>query len=213
MDEDRKIRFLVPPTLFLVSLLWGAWFDSAKHDWVVNHVFQPDWPKLIGLVAGGSLVVFVGGYIIGTLTHFILRKCSIVCGHSSHEVVLNEEALTRVLQVLHADSAQNERERRRQELFAGVMFDHGILRERYEGIHKWLFRRWTGFNIAAASVTALILSLAFGTYVFHITITFQWCIPVVGFAILLAFVGRWAWRDTMQMLEFMARLLRDKEES
>jgi hypothetical protein len=73
MDEDRRIRFLVAPTLFVASLLWGAWSDHAWRDFMVATLKDHEWPKLIAAIAGGGLLVFVAGYVIGTWTYFVLR--------------------------------------------------------------------------------------------------------------------------------------------
>jgi hypothetical protein len=61
MDEDRRIRFLIPPLLFVASLLLGAFVDQSTRDLIVkvfvfNSSESADWPKLlIGLIAGGWL--------------------------------------------------------------------------------------------------------------------------------------------------------------
>lgn len=73
MDEDRTIRFYVAPVLFLMSLIWGAWFDPVKHHVIADHLQWDKLPNLIGLAAGGGFVVFAFGYVIGTLTYAILR--------------------------------------------------------------------------------------------------------------------------------------------
>jgi hypothetical protein len=162
MDEDRRIRFLVAPTLFVASLLWGAWSDHAWRDFMVATLRDHEWPKLIAAIAGGSLVVFVAGYVIGTWTYFVLRmifqfrpECS---GKSRfHEVAMSGGAFKLVWGKVGYGSSNPS-----QELFAGVVFDHGIIRENYKGIHEWLVRRWNGFNIAASSFWGLVFSLSFG---------------------------------------------------
>jgi hypothetical protein len=74
MDEDRKIRFLVPPMLFLASLLIGALSDPARREFIRGILEKPDLSKsLIELVAGGGVVVLAGGYVFGTFSYFSLR--------------------------------------------------------------------------------------------------------------------------------------------
>ena len=59
MDEVRRIRLLIAPALFVASILWGAWWDPDST--FSKHVFRDhDWSKVIGLIAGGGFVVFVG---------------------------------------------------------------------------------------------------------------------------------------------------------
>jgi hypothetical protein len=73
MDEARTIRFYVAPVLFLMSLIWGAWFDPTKQHVILDHLQVDKLPNLIGLAAGGGFVVFAFGYVIGTLTYAFLR--------------------------------------------------------------------------------------------------------------------------------------------
>jgi hypothetical protein len=73
MDEARTIRFYVAPVLFLMSLIWGAWFDPTKQHVILDHLQVDKLPNLIGLAAGGGFVVFAFGYVIGTLTCAFLR--------------------------------------------------------------------------------------------------------------------------------------------
>jgi hypothetical protein len=128
-----------------------------------------------------------------------------------HEAAMSNETLNWVWTTLGADPEASSLERRRQELFAAAAFDYAILNKDYKGVHEWLFRRWSAFNIAANSLWALYLSLPFGLVV-GIRWTGQWWVPVVLFSIVLIPVMIWAWRDTMDMLEFMARLLSKKNE-
>jgi hypothetical protein len=210
MDEDRKIRFLVAPILLLASIVWGAWSDETFHYLMRDPSF--DWSKLAGLIAGGSLVVFAGGYIVGTITYVLLRFAFILRPMHKprfHEVAMSAEALKEVWKRINAFEA-SESEQRRRELFAGAFFDYVVLRKEYEGVHEWLFRRWNGFNIAANSIVALYFSLLLGL-AFGIHLTWVWCLPVLVLAVLLCFVMYWAWNDTMTMLDFMIWLLAEKE--
>jgi phosphotransferase system glucose/maltose/N-acetylglucosamine-specific IIC component len=206
MDEDRRIRFLVAPMLFVASLLLGALSDQTARDFIVQTLKNPDWSKLIGLIAGGGVVVFAVGYIIGTVTYFVLRLLFRYrpqrWGKSRfHEVALSDDAFFQVWTKLGASGMPD----RWQELFAGVAFDHGVLRESPEGVHRWLFRRWNAFNIATTSFCGLILSFPFGHFI-GIPCSLAWYFSVGAFAAILVFVMVWAWRDTMNMADFMARL-------
>jgi hypothetical protein len=213
MDEDRKIRFLVAPILFVASLLVGALLDqNARHalDELLNKL---DLSKSIGLIIGGGALVFAAGYAIGTFTQFVLRLIFRFRPHSwgksrFHEVALSDKSLEQVWGLIGAPPGKPERYRS-QELFAGVAFDHGFLRKDWEGVHQWLFRRWNGFNIAANSISALVLSLLVGPWI-GVPREPTWVLSVAAFGLILLCMAILAWRDTMHMLEFMARLAVDK---
>jgi hypothetical protein len=172
MDEERRIRFLVAPILFVASVLWGgAWWDHSAREFIEHalrdHADHPDWSKLIGLIAGGGFAVFVAGYVIGTLTTFFLRTLFQI-GHcvgftksQFHEVSMSDGALDLVWKRLDAP----EKWARSQELFAGAAFDYDVLLKDHAGVHQWMLRRWTAFNIAATSICGKrSLSLTFSTW-------------------------------------------------
>jgi hypothetical protein len=91
-------------------------------------------------------------------------------------------------------------------LSAGAAFDHSIVRREHWGVHRWLFRRWNAFSIAATSISALALSLLPGCLIGIPRMQIWWLGPVIGFSLILVPVAYWAWRDTMKMVEFMAML-------
>jgi hypothetical protein len=207
VDEDRRIRFLVAPTLFVASLLWGAISDQTARDLIYQVLKTLDWSKLIGLLAGGGIVVFAAGYIFGTIGYFFLRLLFRFrpkkWGKSRfHEVAFSEDSFKKVWKRFNPSETPD----RQQELSAGVAFDHGLLRGDYEGIHRWLFRRWNAFSIAITSFCALVLSVPFGLTIVNIPFNYTWGIPVAVFASILLVMAYWAWNDTMNMLDFMAGL-------
>ncbi len=158
------------------------------------------------------MVVFTAGYVIGTFTYFVLRlafqcKSQYWGGPRFHEVALSDEALANVWEILGAPGKSN----RAQELYAGAAFDYGVLSVKHEGIHRWLFRRWNAFSIAATSFWGLFLSFPFG-YAVGIPLLFRWLFPVAVFQVILVVVMRWAWHDAMNMAGFMAnRLAKDNK--
>jgi hypothetical protein len=132
MDEDRRVRFFVAPLLLIASLLWGALLDHTYQRIIINFLTHTDnLSKLIGLAAAGGFVVFTFGYVIGTITYFLLGTffClrAKLCRVKSkfHEVSLSKDELEKVWATLNYGGASDKR---KQELYAGVAFDHGLLR-------------------------------------------------------------------------------------
>jgi amino acid transporter len=208
VDEDRRIRFLVPPVLFAASLLLGASSDETTRSLIRSALANADLSKwigvLVGLIAGAGILVFAVGYVIGTCT--LLRLFfRYILKIQFHEAPLSDHALPLVWKTLHATGSPS----RKQKLSATVAFDFDVLREKHERVHHWLIRRWNAFSIASTSLFGLILSFLCG-YGIGMALTATWIIPVVIFMIILVFVMTWAWRDNMSMLDFMA-LLPEKE--
>jgi hypothetical protein len=172
---------------------------------------KPDLSKsLIELAAAGSIGVFAGGYVFGTISHFFLRIIFVVTRRSwggSHEVVLDSVSRRKVLARLHA--VPGTPDEASQDLYAGAAFDYDILKKHHKGVHRWLFRRWNGLNIAANSISALLLSLLAGLLI-GIPLNLTWLLSVLIFVAVLGVVGFLAWRDTMHMLRFMANVEANK---
>jgi hypothetical protein len=200
MDDDRKIRFLVPSILFLASLFIGALSDPTAHEFVAGVLKNSDWSKSIGLIAGGGVVVFAAGYVIGTFTYFILRLI-FLCWGRFHEVALSDDSFRQIWDRMGAPGKPD----RSQELSAGAAFDHDVLRSSREGVHRWLVRRWNGFNTAANSLSAVALSFLAGPFI-GVPLGRTWFLTVIPFGVILIPVMLWARRDMMNMVGFMASL-------
>jgi len=210
MDEERRIRFLVSPALFIASLFIGAWSDPMAHDWIERIIEKSEWSKLVELAAAGGAVVFAGGYVFGTISYFFLRLvflCRPRHWGRFHEVAFSDKSFGQVWDLIGAPGELD----RSQELSAGAVFDFDVLRNRYKGVHQWLFRRWSAFNIAASSITALALSFPAGNFI-GIPWSLAWFLSVGIFIVFLWFVMFWAWRDTMRMARFMASIEAKKAE-
>ena len=207
MDEKRRFRFLIAPILFFASLTWGAWLDPVWRCYLKEGVQAlPNQPIAGSLVtlAGGGIALFASGFVIGTLTYFVLRGFCIIrfwnC-NKQHEVRLSTETL----RLLWARMNVPGEFKGSDELYLGVTLDHGVLLESHKGLHEWLARRWGAFAVNCTSVTALILSLSIG-YIAGIHIVWAWWFPVTIITIAFASTAVWAWRDTMGMLDFQAKL-------
>jgi len=209
MDKDRKIRFLVSPLFFVASLLLGLLLDRTQT--LTNFLpcvvlDRSKLPLLVALLAGGGIVVFTLGYVIGTTTYVILRVPFMIAAHfgwgsGSHEIALSDESLGLIWRKV---GAPGEPDRSRM-FFAGTTFDHDILQKKHKGVHRWIVRRWNAFSIAATSVFALLLSLGVGKYGLRIRMTCGYLILVTITCVVLGFEAYTAWRDTMGMLNFQAR--------
>lgn len=149
-------------------------------------------------------MIIAAGYVFGTATYWALRVCFMASPKSVsrfHEAAFSNETLGAVWKSL--GRAAPERMAAEQALYGVVAFDYGILREQFPGIHEWLTRRWSGFAVAAISVTALLCSFAFGLWI-GIRPTVAWFLPWGVFIVPLVSVAWWAQRDVERMIRFMA---------
>jgi len=201
MDDVRKIRLLIPPFFLIGSLLWGLWCDhQTSLNTLMPGIKLDDPIALLSLIAGGGLIVVTFGFLLGTITIFFLRTI-FKCFGKNHEVAVSGDAMQRIQKHL---SIPDELCNKKNEFFTGVAFDHETLKNEKEGIHLWLVRRWSGFNISANSTTALILSLLFGKFL-GIEITSDWLLTLIPIILLLVWSATMAWLDSMGMVEFQAR--------
>jgi hypothetical protein len=209
MPEDRRIRFLVSPILLLFSLGWGMWLDCHWHPFL-NHFFPENKSTSQGLtiIAGGGVVVFAFGVLIGTTTYALLRLLSICIryfqsdGVKTHELYVTNDTLALIWKKLEARPPE---EPDRSHFFAAMAFEHGILAQSKPKVHLWLARRWNAFSISATCFMGLVYSLLIGL-IACIHLSFWWWFPCCVALLAFGLTARWSWRDTMGMLAFQARL-------
>ena len=119
MDEQRKIRWLIPPFLFLGSLVWGiasggvsmpklpqpllSLFQSTTQPANGGHWGPENVIAILGLVAAGGGFLLASGYVFTTITicllqaFFYIRAWILELGSGpprsrNHEVELSKEA-------------------------------------------------------------------------------------------------------------------------
>lgn len=211
MDEERKVRFLVAPVLFLASLALGMLLDPSwrlcMYGVVSKLAKEPITGLIVAFVSGG-ITVFASGFMIGTITYALLRAGFAFTrylrgrGPSQHEVALSKDTVPKLLRQFKISEQVTEDDH----LYLGVTLDHDVLRKKREGVHNWIKRRWNAFNINCTSVTGLLLSLIVGALL-GIYPSANWYIPVIVAALMFCVTARWAWKDTMGMLAFQANKL------
>ena len=193
MDQDRQIRFLIPPFSLIGSLFLGAKLNGID----LSSAFKPEMAKdLLGLLAATAVLILPMGFLIGVISVTLLRIIAVVLRQPTHEVYLSHSTLARIWEQIRTSMVQD----RNLALYAAVTFDHELLAP---GIHSWLMRRWNAFNTACGSVVALALALCVAP-LFSLRRVLPWtCSTVVLAAVLLAFAII-AWRETMKMVEFQS---------
>jgi hypothetical protein len=145
MDQDRQIRFAIPPFFLFASLLWGAYLGGRD----LSPIFRPETAKeVLGLLAAAAVAVVPIGFLISTLSVTLLRGLAAVFGNPTYEAVLSDSTLERVWNQLAGKQTKNKK----LTLYAAATFDHELLAA---GIHTWLLRRWDSFNVATHSIVAL----------------------------------------------------------
>lgn len=201
MDEERRIRFLIPPLFLIGSLLWGIACDPVTSLQGLVGLEPDDLGDMLALLAGGGVVVVTFGFLLGAITVFVLRTTFRIFLRRYHEVVLSQHALERIWDRL---AVPRDDRINRNELYAGAAFDHEIMKNSREGIHLWLMRRWNAFNVSASSTTALVVSVIGGVCCLDVSISWKWVLPVCLIIALLLWSAVVAHRDTMRMIEFQA---------
>jgi hypothetical protein len=193
MDQDRQIRFAIPPFFLFASLLWGAYLGGRD----LSPIFRPETAKeVLGLLAAAAVAVVPIGFLISTLSVTLLRGLAAVFGNPTYEAVLSDSTLERVWNQLASKQTKNKK----LTLYAAATFDHELLAA---GIHTWLLRRWNSFNVATHSIVALALAHAVAP-IFRIPQVCAWWISTVIVVTLLLWTALNAWRETMTMIEFQS---------
>ena len=69
MDQDRQIRFAIPPFFLLASLLWGAHLGGRD----LTPILKPDTAKeVLGLLGAAVVAIIPMGFRISSLSIILL---------------------------------------------------------------------------------------------------------------------------------------------
>lgn len=203
MDQDRAIRFAIPPFFLFASLLWGAHLGGCDLSaWLLSTgnvtIEKLDIAKeLLGLLAATAVAIVPVGFLISSLSVFLLRFIALIARKPTYEAVLDNHTLQRIWNQLYTHPQAVNRS---QTLYGVATFDHELLKA---GIHTWLLRRWNSFNVAAHSIVALVLAHVVAP-IFSIPQTFKWGLSTVVLVLILFINALQAWRETMGMIEFQS---------
>jgi len=204
MDQERQIRFLIPPFFLFSSLLWGIyWSDPVHLHW--HDLIQGDLLKYIGIAAASALPL---GYLIGTFTVLFLKLFSLIIGHN-YEALFSLNTLVNMSEAIGKKTTENEFknmcrfQKMRIELNTAAVFDHEFHYNNSKGTHEWVMRRWNAVNISFNSITALLFAILSGCLL-KIPIKAFWTISTLILAAMFLTTGILAWRDIFKMFEFQS---------
>ena len=193
MDQERQIRFLIPPFVFILSLLWGAHLAGID----LRPLFGVDAIKsILGILAVGAVTAIAVGFIISTISVNILRVIFCLFKKPAYEATLTDETLRRIWLQIKTKLPFD----RNLALFAASTFDHELFSD---GIHYWLMRRWSSFNISFHCCVALALSDAIAPFL-PISQSYFWGITSIVLGLFFLLNAICAWRETMHMLDFQS---------
>ncbi len=191
MDQDRQVRFAIPPFFLLASLLWGAYLGGVD----LSPLLKPDTAKeILGLLAAAAVAVVPLGFLISSASILIMRGLAALLRTPTYEACLTDVAYGHVWTWTQSSLPKDKK----KTLYAVATFDHELLAPE---IHTWLMRRWNAFNVAAHSAVALLGAHVMAPY-FHVPQTVRWARWTAILMALLIYAAVKAWLETMAMLEF-----------
>ncbi len=207
MDQNRQIRFLIPPFFLLASLFWADFLSGSN---IFSKIAVDPGKNILAIVASlGSTIplgFLIGGISIALLNLFGFVVSKIKKEKWNYESGILEEACKKIWPQLELES--NFKFDFEKRFYISATFDHDILPE---GINKWVMRRWNAFNINFNCYTALILSYAALLFL-PIDITLAWVSTTILLMALLLVNATAAWLQTMEMIEFQANRNLNKKE-
>jgi len=195
VDQDRQIRFLIPPFFFYASLAMGLYLGGRLRV-VVTALSEKPWKELhVLLIAAIGAATIPIGYIIGLVG---IRLVSIVFlvlfwRRIPWDVQWSDNSLQSLWRRL------GQTRDRRLDLQASSYYVHSLLPET---MYEWILRRWTAFLVAVHSMTALFLSHLVGRFALHIPPSLAWMLTSVVVSAVLLFAAVEAWQQVERMHRF-----------
>jgi hypothetical protein len=193
MDEARRFRFLIPPFFLAVSLIAGLYFSEFSLEQVLKS-YSTEHLLAFGAVIGASVLPL--GFLLTSLSILGLYACARAFGFKTYEAVLPTETWKRLWPLLSTSLPQDTK----WHLYAAATFDHALLAP---GVHEWIQRRWTTFNLSVHSFAAVAMS-HFAALLPAVRETWEWVLLTATLLLVFGVTARIAWLHTMRMLEFQA---------
>lgn len=158
MDQDRNLRSLIPPLVFVASLVWVRLLQSGWEGFQSDKVGA----TMAALLAGGAAVVVALGFVLSSVSILLLRawshqrfgKTIDIAGFPDDLIVSfgAEVGLSRDLALMYP-------------LQCAALYDHQVVREKRKGVHEWAARRWNMFHVSVHC--CLALALAHGAWLIY----------------------------------------------
>lgn len=194
MDDIRRIRFFIPPFIFFLSLFWGGYLSEPTPPWITEYKTE----NLLGLVAALGVSAIPLGFLISTISIFILRLLSHLLRRRTYEVSVDDDTRQRIRNRL----GQVPELDRNWEFYEIASFDHGLLPN---GVNRWIARRWTTFNVSAHSCVAVLIAYVLAPLL-SISWSWGWSLSTAVVIVMLYINARISYRETMRMIEFQSHL-------
>ena len=221
MDQNRQVRFLIPPFVFLFSLFCGDFLDIYELFPAFFKEARSDTLKVLATLLFGGAGVIALGFIIGSISmcFFELRKR--IC-KKDHEPI-TKDAVRHFLQVLDIEYEKDYKDKYEGNLYAVGVIHHGLLTAISPGLSDWITRRWNIFTVSLNCFVALILSFSIGAVfqiahlsaclmancefwkLFDLRVLLIWWIlyPVIG--LILCFNAKSTHKEITNMFSFIAQ--------
>jgi len=173
---EGKLRLLVAPFIFVLSLAVGLYFEDESHDRFLAIMESKNALALLGLIVAASIPI---GFLMRQLTIaglwllFLPSKQGFDASYSDWELsALNKASGTpapkRDFQGLHRTH------RRELEQYADLTFISGSLGTDRPRVFSWIGNVWDIYYASANNVTALVLAVFVGMLVLKIGMSWQW---------------------------------------
>jgi hypothetical protein len=207
MEHDRQLRFLIPPLVFLASLLWGSILDPQSHllQMLTSELAgETELSQVISLIFAGGVAVVAIGFLISAIAIAILRLLFLapyLMGKTpgGYEAGVPKTSFQFLWNSVTGDSKPVERDM----LYAVGVYDHCRVPS---SLHSWVGRRWNTFMVSVNCCVAIGLAhfVASHSTWFGIAATQTWRRTDATLVIVLVINGFVARRQALRMIGFAA---------
>jgi hypothetical protein len=198
MLEHATQRFLVPPFMLIFLVGLAVLMDPTPNmpSWFTHLIENPSLVSIAVAIFAAGTAIFAIGFFIATVSVFLVRLLAFVLrkprGFSTN---WSNEAKDILEKMYHFKNFKMEAEQCEQCFLGEVASSHVL---------SWMRRRWEYYainlNCAFACVMAIIM-----TPLFCINARFYWYIIVFILILIFFFNSYQAWREVIDMDNFLVR--------
>ena len=202
MEQNRELRFLIPPLVFLAALGLGAAIDPQIPLLKLLTLGPAEnSSRIFSLALAGGVLIVTMGFVISAIAIFLLRIVFFIIGRrpGGYEVAVPQHALLAIWNALKCSGTPEARET----LSAVAAYSHSVLPTR---LNDWAGRRWNTFMVSINSAVAIGLAHLIGVTNpwYPIAQVPGWIVPEVTVASVLLVNGSVAWYQAGRFVAFVS---------
>lgn len=207
--EGRTLRFLIPPFVFLLFILWGIFLNPPAPEnklivLIENFDGELKIETMISVLSGAFVLIIALGYLFGGIKVFLAHLLYLLIYKDWHyECSSSNEAAKDMVKLFKRTDLTEESFDKDFKFCLSATYVYTLLPH---SMNNWIKRRWESFATSSNTAIALLCALLFCIINEIKVCDWKLIVPFVALLIVMTINACIAHRETRMMIEFLAKL-------